>query len=224
MSMRDNRLVAGVVLIIIGGISLIQNLDLLPLSGGRIVALLFLLGGAALFASGRKEQSAFKFYSGIAAMLVGFSIIAGDMDILPGQVIGTAYLWTAASLFLRAHLNRRDSYWPLIPAGILYTVGLVITLEGFRLVRDETTAALICLGIAATFGYLYFVRNQQNKLGWAKYPATIMVSVALIVYFSGHHYGLEPVIFASALILAGIVLIIRTVHADQRVVANDHMT
>lgn len=217
----DNRGRAGVILMIVGALSLLLNLDLLPFDGGLIVGLLFLVGGAAVFASGRKSCSALKFYGGIVAMLIGFSIVAGETDLVPGEVIGTAYLWTAGSLFLRVHLNRRDCYWPIIPAGILFAVGLAIALLGFRLIHDETVGAMICLGIAGTFAYLYSVRNEHNKLEWTKYPAAAMLTVAVIVYLSGRRFGLDPLVFGVTLILAGIGLVVNALRSGRGVVAND---
>ena len=221
MSTRDNRLRVGAILILIGALALVQNLNLLPVDSSHLVGLTFLLGGAAVFLSGRKDHNAFKFYSGVAAMFVGFAIIVGTTDILPGQIIGTVCLWIIASLFLRVYLNKREAYWPIIPAGILLTVGLAVGLEGFRLIHGQTIGALINLGIAGTFGYLYNIRNVQNKLEWAKYPAAAMMVVSLIVYFSERHYGFGPLIFASVLILAGIGLIIQTLRAGRHAIAND---
>jgi len=51
-----------------------------------------------------------------------------------------------------------------------------------------------------------------------------MLGVALLVYFAGPHHGLGPVVFAGALILAGIVLIIRTLRVGSHVFENNQIT
>jgi hypothetical protein len=219
--MQDNRVSIGAILTLIGVLALAQNLRLLSIDSDHIVGLAFLLGGLAFFLQGRKGRNGFKLYGGLAAMFTGFAIIVGTTNILPGEIIGTAILWLIASVFLSVHLNKREAYWPLIPAGILFTIGFAVALEGFRLVHGSTIGAIINFGIAATFGYLYSIRNEQNRLEWAKYPALGMLLVSLIVYFSDRHYGVGPIIFSVALILAGIGLIVQTLRSERRVASND---
>ena len=221
MSMQDNRVSLGAILTLIGVLALFQNLRILPIDEDHIVGLTFLLGGLGIFLQGRKGRSGFKFYGGLAAMFIGFAILVGATNILPEEIIGTAILWLIASVFLSVHLNKRQAYWPLIPAGILYTIGFAVALEGFHLVHGSTIGALINFGIAATFGYLYSIRNEQNRLGWAKYPALGMLVISLIVYFADRHYGIGPIIFSIALILAGVGLILQTLRADRQVASND---
>lgn len=221
MSTRDSRMSLGAVLVLIGVLALAQNLEVLPIDSRHITGLVFLLGGGAVFYQGRKDQSWLKFYGGVAAMFIGFAILVGSTRLLPGEIIGTAVLWIIASLFLRIHLNKREVYWPIIPAGILFSIGLAVALEGFDLIDGSTIGALINFGIAGTFGYLYNIRNVQNRLDWAKYPALGMLAVSLIVYFSDRHYGLEPIVFSILLIAAGIGLIVQTLRAGRRVASND---
>ncbi len=217
MTKRDNRLIIGGIFVLIGILALAQNLDVLGVDSQTIVGLTFLLGGAAIFYRGRQEQNKWKFYGGVAAMFIGFAIFMDSMRFLPDDFIATAFLWIVAALFLRVHLSKREAYWPIIPAGIFLTIGLAVLLDGYRIIHGETVGALIVFGIAATFGYLYAIRNEQNKLDWAKYPAGGMCLISLFIYFSERHVGMGPLIFAVALILAGIGLIIQTVRADRQV-------
>jgi hypothetical protein len=94
-------------------------------------------------------------------------------------------------------------------------------LEGFNLVYGETIGALINFGIAATFGYLYSIRTEQNRLEWAKYPAIGFLGISILVYFADRHYGIGPIIFAIFLIAAGVALIVQTIRSDRRITPND---
>jgi hypothetical protein len=221
MLMRDSRITLGALLVIIGLLALAQNLDWLRIDSQHVTGIIFLLSGAALFNQSRNDGKQVKFYSGIAAMYIGFAILVDATRILPDQISGTAALWILAALFLRAHLSKRESYWPIIPAGILFTLGLMIALDGFDLIDGATIGAMINFGIAATFGYLYSTRNEQNRLEWAKYPALGFLGVSILVYFADRHYGAGPIIFAVVLIVAGIGLIVQTVRADRRITPND---
>jgi len=208
--MQSNRMLVGAILILIGALALVQNFDLLPIEGEHIFGTICLIGGAMIFALGRTERHAFKFYGGLALMFIGFATLADATRLLPGDIIGTAFLWTIAGLFLRVYLNRRDRFWPIIPAGVLFTLGAMAGLEGYHVIHGESTATLFFLGIAATFGYLYVIRNEQNRLDWAKYPAMATLGLSVLVYFSDRHYDAGPVIFATAFILAGLALIVQT--------------
>jgi len=221
MTLRDSRISLGSLLVIIGLLALAQNLDWLRVDSDHVAGIIFFLIGATLFYQSRSDGKQFKFYAGIAAMFIGFAILVGSTRILPGQITGAAVLWIIGGLFLRIYLNKRETYWPIIPAGILFTIGLVVALEGFNLIYDVTIGALITFGIAATFGYLYSIRTEQNKLEWAKYPALGMLAVSVLIYFSDRHYGIGPIIFALLLIAAGIGLIVQTIRADRQMTTND---
>jgi hypothetical protein len=221
MSLRDSRISLGALLVFIGMLALAQNLDWLRIDSEHVAGIIFLLSGATLFYQSRSDGKQFKFYIGIAAMFVGFAILVDATRMLPDEIIGTAVLWIIAALFLRVHLSKRESYWPIIPAGILFSIGLMVALEGFNLIYGATIGALINFGIAGTFGYLYSVRNEQNRLEWAKYPALGFLGISILVYFSDRHYGVGPIIFSTFLIVAGVALIVQTVRADRRVTPND---
>jgi len=221
MSLRDSRISLGALLVVIGLLALAQNLDWLRIDSDHVAGIIFFLVGATLFYQSRAGGNQFKFYAGIAGMFVGFAILVGSTRILPDQITGTAVLWIIAALFLRVYLKKREAYWPIIPAGILFSIGLVVALEGFNLIYDVTIGALITFGIAATFGYLYSIRTEQNKLEWAKYPALGMLGVSVLIYFSDRHYGVGPIIFSILLIAAGIGLIVQTIRADRQITTND---
>jgi hypothetical protein len=208
-------------LVLIGLLAMAQNFELLRIDSEHITGIIFLSIGATLYYQSRSDGKQLKFYVGITAMFIGFAILVSATHILPDQIIGTAVLWLMAWVFLRIHVRKREVYWPIIPAGILFTIGLMVALEGFDLVHDATIAALINFGIAATFGYLYNIRTEQNRLGWAKYPALGFLGISIVVYLADRHYGVGPVIFAIFLIAAGIALIVQTIRSDRRLTPND---
>jgi hypothetical protein len=222
MWMQSNRVLVGAMLILIGVLALVQNFDLLPIEGEHVFGSICFIGGTMVFALGRQERHAFKFYGGLALMFVGFATLADATGLVPGGAVGAVFLWTVAGLLLRVYLNRRERYWAVIPAGVLFTLGAMACLEGYHVIHGESTGALFFLGIAATFGYLYIVRNERNKLDWAKYPATATLALSVLVYFSDRHYDAGPVIFATLFILAGLALIVKTLReGHQQVSPND---
>jgi len=221
MTLQDSRISLGALLVLIGLLILSQTLDLLRIESEHIAGIIFLLSGATLFYQSRSDGKQFKFYAGIVAMFIGFAILVDATRLLPDEVIGTAVLWIIGALFLRVHLNKRETYWPIIPASILFTIGLMVALEGFHVIYGATIGALINFGIAATFGYLYSLRTEQNRLEWAKYPAIGFLGISILVYFADRHYGLGPIIFAIVLIVAGVGLIVQTIRSDRRMTPND---
>lgn len=68
------------------------------------------------------------------------------------------------------------------------------------------TGWLFLLGLAATFGVLYFLPDAQGKQRWAVYPALGALALVLLIVLSD---ALGRVFVPLLLVLAGIVLLWR---------------
>ncbi len=123
---------------------------------------------------------------------------------LKGEYMGGLINILIGLPFLVTYITSRKSWWALIPAGIMLSIGLMIGLIG---VFGSTAAVgsiavgVMFLGFAATFGLLWLRRDYP--LDWAKYPAVVLVIVAIFMFFSAGslNYAWPIILIAGGLLL-----------------------
>lgn len=59
------------------------------------------------------------------------------------------------------------------------------------------------LGLGLTFGFLYLIKNERNKLEWAKIPALILIIFSGFVFFNTTDSFLGNLILPLSLIASG---------------------
>jgi hypothetical protein len=199
------RVLVGILLVAVGALLLLQTFNILRLVWEFVWTILFLAGGAAFLAVflGREEDW-WAVIPGMALLgigaLIGLSILGLD------EVIGGALFLGALSLaFWLVYLRRRENWWSVIPGGVLLTLAVVAGLE--QVVPWIETGGLFFLGLALTFGLVYWMPTPQGRMTWALIPAVVLLVVGLIVVFAT-----TPVLrflWPAALILVGGYLVLR---------------
>jgi hypothetical protein len=123
-----------------------------------------------------------------------------------GQVMGALVLLMLALPFLAVFLWSQRNWWAIIPAGILGSIGLSLLLGGIQVFGaywDTLISAFMFLGWAATFGLLW-LRRASQPTEWAKYPALVMLGIALVMMILGsgmQQYWPVALIAVGALVL-----------------------
>jgi len=215
MESNKTRLMIAGALIVIGLLSLLNNFDLFKLSEEYVLSLIFAGTGLVLVQHGRTTPRKWTFYFGCALVVVGVIIFIAENRLLPDEIIGTLWLWLIAGILYRVYQrDRNKNWWVLLFAGPMFTIGLVVLLEGFRLLRGDTIGVLIMLGFAATFGYIYTLRSPERKLDWAKFPAVAFFLIGVFILLANEIRGAIPFVISGLFILTGSYLIYRTVRAD----------
>jgi hypothetical protein len=224
IAMNRTRLILGGALLLVGLLSLLNNLDFFQLREEYVLSLIFAGCGAVLmqhgsptFFSSSKEKSEprkWTFYFGSALVVVGAIIFIAESRFLPDEMIGTLWLWLGAGVLYRIYQRNAKNWWVLLFAGPMFVIGAVVMLEGFRLVRGDTIGVLIMLGFAGTFAYVYSLRAPERKLDWAKYPAIGFFLIAVFILLANEMEGAIPFVISGLFIAGGLYLIYRTVRAD----------
>src|SRR5574341_206562 len=224
MLINKTRIMLGGALLVIGLLSLLNNLEIFHLSEEYVLSLIFAGTGVVLMQHGSdffsrhtkgKSERQWTFYLGSALVIVGAIIFIAEARFLPDEMIATMWLWLIAGILYRVY--QRDmakNWWVLLFAGPMFTVGAVVLLEGFRLLRGDMMAVLIILGIAGTFAYIYALRSPQRKNDWAKFPAVVFFLIAVFILLANEFRGAIPFAISSLFILTGLYMIYRTVRAD----------
>jgi len=215
MENNKTRLLRGGALLAIGLLSLLNNLDIFQMSEEYVLSLIFAGTGAALMQHGWAPPRKWTFYLGSALAIVGVIFFIAENRFLPDEMIGTLWMWLIAAILYRVYLhNRNKNWWVLLFVGPLFTIGLVVLFEGFRLLRGELIGVLIMFGFAATFGYLYALRLSERKLDWAKFPAALFFLIGVFILLAEEFSGAIPFVISGLFILTGLYLIYRTLRTD----------
>jgi hypothetical protein len=110
--------------------------------------------------------------------------------------------------FLLTYLNNREHWWAIIPAGTLFTVGLVAGLSSA--LEGVDIGGILFLGLALTFAALYFVRTPQGRMKWPLIPAVVLLVIGLgMMAFSE---SVLRYLWPLALIGVGLYFLVRALH------------
>lgn len=163
---RDAML-GGLVLILIGAVALISQLwpDL-----DRYLPLVVGLGLLAVFAISRNYLALV--FAGImtgigVALLISGTFPQWDAD-GPAATLGLGFGFVSVWLISRLMRLKEHHFWPLIPGGILLTVGIALSLETMGLLSEralELVAPIVLLVIGGLIVVAAFIRNRGSSAG-----------------------------------------------------------
>ena len=160
----------GVVLLIVGGLSLLANLGIVG-DSSDVVGSLFLGAVGAGFVSVYLRQS-----KHLWSLLVGFAFMGAAAATLTGALAGSYFLGFIGAGFALTYIRHPKHWWAVIPAGVLFTLSLVAGVTELLPALDP--GFLFFAGISATFGYLYTL--PQGGKRWAIYPALATLILAVL--------------------------------------------
>jgi hypothetical protein len=186
MTLKQNNLI-GLILIIVGGLALLGNFGLL----GGVPALFFsaAIGAAGVYLIRYHLTRPKQFWGSI----VGFALLGLAFAAISGRWDGFFFLGLLGGGFATTYVAQRKQWWAVIPAGVLWTLSLVVASNNLFPRWDEGT--LFFAGLAATFGYLFAYERQR----WAIFPAVALLVVGVLsLSFTGGW------VFPALLIAAGV--------------------
>lgn len=206
MKKFDIRIIGGILLIAAGVLFLLQELDIIIIGD---------LAGPILFGAG-SLVFLYVFLTDRAqwwALIPGCTLLglAGLMaweQLAPesaGEWGATFLLGGIGLSFLLITLNNREHWWAVIPAGALFTVGLVAGLSSA--LEGADVGGVLFLGLALTFAALYLVRTPQGRMKWAFIPAVVLLVIGLVVLASSE--SLLQYLWPLALIGVGLYFLVR---------------
>ncbi len=169
---KQQSVIIGVALIIIGGLALLSDLGIF---GGDLIGVLLFAGGGAYLYYRVYDGEQGRFW----ALLVSFALFGLAAAILAsGPLSGTYFMGLTGAGFVLAYLNHPRLWWALIPGGALLTLAVV---AGLGPSMQIAPGLVLFLGFAGTFGVLYRIGQR-----WAIYPALALAVIAItILSFSG---------------------------------------
>jgi hypothetical protein len=198
----DGSTIWGILLVCIGALFLLQTLDILHFAWQMTVALGFLIGAAlfgAVFARDRRQWWAL-----FPAFALGFiGLMIGLDELAPGfRLGGSLFLGGLGLAFAAVYAaNDRRHFWPIIPAGVLFTLATVAGINQFLPMIDS--GWMFFGGLALTFAFVWHETNHAQQ--WALIVALACGALAALVLIG----SLMKFFFPLALVAVGVYLLMR---------------
>ncbi len=205
-----NAKIIGIVLVVLGALSLLQNFGLLGFVASLVWAAMFAVGGAVFLYF--FFRNAAHWWAAIpAGALLGIAVTIGASELpwIPGGVVGSLFLGMLSLGFLAIYLTDHSRWWAVIPGGTLLSVAATAAMS--EILPGEATGGVLFLGLAATFALLALLPGAP-KLRWAFVPAAVLGVMGVLLMMSA--VQLASILWPVLLIAAGIALLYRNRHRE----------
>lgn len=135
---------------------------------------------------------------------IGLMVLLLGMGALPDGLVPLYVLSSIGLPFLVVYLLNRENWWALIPAYVMFSIGIMVALIEARFLNDFAIPAYVMLAIALPFFVVYFINRQQR---WALIPGGIMGVIGL-GFFAGT--DLAAYVIPAVMLVAGGWLLLRS--------------
>lgn len=212
MNKRKQDIAIGLIIILIGVLSLLSRIDFFYSMSHFVFGALFLFACGyfiRLFLQNRKQ-----WWRLLLALILGFFGIGFVLESfvnLPGGVYGILLFLAIALAFAYIYARNSSQWWSVIPAGIGFTLATIVALDTLKLLDSDYLGVLFLFGSGLTFIFLWTQRTSENKLQWAVFPGIVFILLAVFVYIDQNAWLHSDVLFPLLLVTAGILLILNTI-------------
>jgi hypothetical protein len=117
-----------------------------------------------------------------AYILLAIALIAtlAITNLLQGDILASGVLAIVGTPFLVVYLfNRAENWWALIPAWVLFSVGIMILGIGLGILQGGILPLYVLAAIGLPFLVVYFTNRAENW--WALIPAWVMISIGFMI-------------------------------------------
>jgi len=209
MDEKQRKIILGCLLILVGLLILLSNLDVLNFSNQLSTGGAILLVGITLISFYLNETQKFGLLiAGELASALGLALIVGALEIIPAfyqtELTWIVILGGVSAAFGTVFLHDRRQIWSLLPTGVLFSVGLLVFMETFMNPAAGNLWVLFLTGLSLTFWALFYFSPNRAQSGWARFVAFILLAVALLIFhFTNRDALISRVLFPILLILGG---------------------
>jgi hypothetical protein len=207
MKVFGDRMAWGFLLILGGVLFLLENLNVISISG-LFWALLFALAGLAFLSTFFSDRAAWwAILPGVIFLSLGGLIAMGVLAPGLADSLGGGFFLGGISLaFWLVYLVDRRNWWAVIPGGVLATIAVVAGL-GDRAPGMET-GGIFFMGLGLTFALLGVLPNPGVNLRWAFIPAGILIVFGVLI--AAASANIVNYVWPVLMILGGLYLLLRT--------------
>jgi len=212
MKKFDLRILWGGLLILAGGLFLLQELDMIPNAWGLIWSFLFGIAGCVfIYAYWSDRTQWWPLIPGLGLLSLGVLLVIDEF--LPGASwTGAIFLGGIGASFWLIYFTNREQWWAIIPGGVLLTLSLVAGLD--PILSGDAGGGIFMLGLGLTFCLVGLIPTSQGRMMWAFIPAAVLLLIG--VFLISSLLPLWNMIWPVVLILLGAYFIFRNYRTGAR--------
>ena len=194
MKQYDPRLWIGGILIFLGALTLLDNLNIISGVGDIFWGVVWGLIGLYFLYRLFIDRANYWWAVFPAFALLGLSVsslLPSSLDAFGGLVflggLGLAFWWL--------YFSDRERWWAIIPGGVLLTLGAISVLDE---ITGFDNGGILFLGIGLTFILVAILPGGSSR-SWALIPGTFMLLFGAIIGtpFSAYTENLLPVVLIA---------------------------
>ena len=214
MQHKNWRIYLGIFLVTLGSIVMLQTLGIITFASSLLslgIGIAFCVGGASFLYTllSNHQENWWASFPGVILFTLGLTI--GISAVFPriGNFIAGPFFLAGISLsFWLVFLITPRHWWAIIPGGVMLTISAVALLSNFERFSGIETGGVFMLGLAGTFALVAVLPRPEDRMSWPWIPAGILAIIGLLLELSA--VNLINYIWPVALILVGIIMVIRT--------------
>ncbi|MBN2000873.1 hypothetical protein JW935_25205 [candidate division KSB1 bacterium] len=207
MKSQKLNLYFGLVVILIGMTALLFNVRIIEFNFEFFVAIVLLFVGYFLVRSYQTNKSIGHLIPSIICLLFALMLLTRVFLDIPVGVLWASLFWCGTISFGLVYQRNNNNWWAIIPAGVLFTLGTTIITSVYDLLDNDMEVVVLFLGFGLTFFTLWSIRNTENKLNWAIFPAIAQLLLTFFLFFNSWPGLNRRWIFPAVFIAMGIILI-----------------
>jgi hypothetical protein len=208
------RIVFGIVLVLVGGLALLQTMKVITLQADiwdLIPSAAFILGGLAFITHLISDRTKNWWAAIPGFILLAIGVQIGLFALVPSweaSAGGAIVLGGISLAFWVVYFLHRDNWWAIIPGGVLATITIISLLAGAPYnAIGVGLGGFFFLGLAVTFGLLFVLPTGETRMTWPLIPAFALLIMSTLVFAFGG--GASGYVWPIILILTGGFVLLR---------------
>lgn len=214
MKREEKDILLGIAIILLGLLAFFVNHHWLTLRPSFIGALL-LLACAWYFHQLKPAKTRYKFMA-VFCLILGLLLLVKFLWPGLGNFWGVLFLFTVSITFTSIYIRNDNLWWAVIPSGVFFTLAVIQLIDRLDWLSGSEMNAIFFLGTGLTFLYLWINHKTQHKTAWALLVAIVSLLLSFLLLFQTFLREIDTtLLFSLALVVAGIVIIIRTLTKEK---------
>ncbi len=196
----------GLALVITGILYLLADFAFVSISRQVLTGRVFMLFAGALVVRFLRRPAFSNLIAAAGLSFVGCAIILDETRFVDEQFLGVLLFGLMGAAFILAYFRNSKRWALIVPAGLFFSLSLVVLLDIFDL-PEGVVASSLFFGFGVTFYILYLMRGRFESLDWAKFPALGLFGFSIFLFLIVSDARISQMVLPLLLILAGVLLV-----------------
>jgi len=217
MHSKNNKIMLGIFALVVGVLLLLNNFRLFQIDDELWWGIAFITLGI-LFINVYRRNTIKKgpLVVGIIFLILGTFSILDSFRFISDGFIGVIFLWGLAAIFISIYIRNNKRWWAIIPGGAALILGFLVLVEEYRILDNDYFGFIFLFGMSLVFWFLYLIREDKNKFGWAQIVAIILMVVSFFVLSEEFDSQVTDILFPVSIIVCGGYLIFKGLLTDKK--------